>query len=46
MSDTKCEKCGWRMTVVLIEKGQYFITKISRCTNIRCGYMVRSLKSK
>lgn len=42
----KCEKCGYEMTLRLVEHGEYFIMKIYRCTNLRCGYMFRSAESK
>lgn len=41
----KCEKCGCDMTLTLTEKGDLYTTEIWRCKNLRCGYMMRVIKS-
>lgn len=43
--DNKCEKCNRNIRLVLIEKGEIFTTEIWKCTNPRCGYMFRVLKT-
>lgn len=40
----KCEKCGWHMSLRLIEEGSLYTTEIWRCLNLRCMYMVRVIK--
>lgn len=42
----KCEKCNREMKLILIENGEFLVTEIWRCSNLRCGHMFRIVKSK